>query len=90
MVLTVSKESFTPTSGYLVQTEMGTVVDRENFSVEIDSVDPLDPEVFELRLVIGRRSTASQSLIKCSVDDMRLRLVQELVHILRPDCQKPQ
>lgn len=66
---------------------MGTVVNREDFSVEIDNVDPFNPGVLEFRLVIGR-SIALQSFIKCSVDDMCLRLVQlKLVHILRLNCQ---
>lgn len=87
MASAVSKESFTPLSRYLIQAEMGTVVNRKDFSVEIDGLDPLDPDVIKLRLVIGR-SIALQSFIKCGVDDMRLRTVQvELVHILRLDCQ---
>lgn len=88
MACVVSKESFTPPSGYLIQAEMGTVINREDFSVEVDSVDPLDPDVVEFRLVIGW-SIAMQSFIKRSVNKMRLRLdqVEELVYILRLNCQ---
>ena len=87
MAHVVSKESCTPLSGYLIEAEMGTVVDREDFSVEVDNVDPFDGEVIECRLIRGR-SIDVQSFIKCSVDDVRLRLVRvELVHILRLNGQ---
>lgn len=89
MAHAVSAESVIPLRGYFVQAEVGTVVDREDFSVEIDTVGPFDPAVIELRLII-RRSIAVQSFIKCSVDDVRLRLVQgEFVHILGLNCQNP-
>ena len=87
MAHVISKESFTPLSGYFIQVEMSTVVDREDFSVEIDNVDPCVSSVIEYRLVIGW-SIASQSFIKCSLDDVLSTLIKvDLVYILRLNCQ---